>query len=255
MFTVNITNGELLVDRQYAATERVDIIYTQQHFTKAFDRWNSLQVKVDNVLHKETFFIMPAEDVYIEALLKDNRLNTNIYKNIFPEEPFDMSYINMAMDNTITTSNDIRQESHGLSIYDVVYLDIDGKYKKALAENSKRAIPVGIVSDIPSPNVFTLIKTGLMQYDSGYSYDDTSILYLSDTEPGKLVHYQEIQNTIYVPVAVYTNQGIIVNILQGSIGDVMLPYQQDTQTFETYSLFEINQLITQVKDDVMNDGK
>lgn len=250
---VNIINGYLEVDRQYAATEKVNIHFDYPSVVKLFAYWYSQQVIADNVNVKDTFFIMPDEDVTIEAVLRDNRLNTNIYKNIFPEEPFDMSYINLTMDNTITTTNDIKQDSHGLSVNDVVYLDTDGKYKKALAENSKRAVPVGVVSGVPSVNVFTLITTGLMTYDSGYPYDDTSILYLSDTEPGKLVHYQEIQNTIYIPIAVYTNQGIIVNILQGSIGSEMLPYGEDVQNFETYSLFEINQLIAQVKDGVMND--
>lgn len=182
------------------------------------------------------------------------RLNSNIYKNIFPEEPFDMSYINEAMDNTLTTTNDIQQSSHGLSLYDVVYLDTDGKYKKAIAENSKRATPVGVVSKVSSPHVFTLITTGLMTYDSVYNHDDTSVLYLSDVTPGKLVHYQDIQNTIYVPVAVYTNQGIIVNILQGSIGNTLIPYDEYIETFETYTLFELNEVIAQIKEGVANES-
>lgn len=254
LHSVNIINGYLEVDRQYAATEKVNIHFDYPSSTKLFAYWYSKQVFINNVNAKSTFFIMPDEDVTIEAILVNNRLNTNIYKNIFPEEPFDMSYIADTMDNTITTTNDIKQESHNLSIYDVVYLDTDGKYKKAIAENSKRGFPVGVVSGIPSPHVFTLITTGLVQYDRVYTYDDTSILYLSDKEPGKLVHYEEIDNTIYIPIAVYTNQGIIVNILQGSIGNKMLPYEQTVQTFEPYSLYEINQLIVQVKEGVIDDG-
>lgn len=180
------------------------------------------------------------------------RLNSNIYKNIFPKESFDISCINESM-NTLVTTNDIQQISHGLSLYDVVYLDTDGKYKKAIAENSKRATPVGVVTKITSPDIFTLITTGMMTYDSVYNYDDTGVLYLSDITPGKLVHYQDIQNAIYVPVAIYTNQGIIVNILQGSIGDALMPYDEFVEPFETYTLFELNELIAQIKEGIRDE--
>lgn len=251
LHSVNIINGYLEVNRQYAATEKVNIHFDYPSSAKLFAYWYSKQVFTNNANAKNTFFIMPDEDVTIEAILIDNRLNTNIYKNIFPEEPFDMSYIADTIDNTITTTNDIKQKYHNLNLYDVVYLDIDGKYKKAIAENSKRGFPVGVVSGVPSPHVFTLITTGLVQYDRVYTCDDTSILYLSDKEPGKLVHYTEISNTVYVPVAIYTNDNIIVNIQQGSVGDTLAPYEEEKMEFELYSISELNDVVNQIVSGVL----
>lgn len=251
LHSVNIINGYLEVNRQYAVTEKVNIHFDYPSSAKLFAYWYSKQVFTNNANAKNTFFIMPDEDVTIEAILIDNRLNTNIYKNIFPEEPFDMSYIADTIDNTITTTNDIKQKYHNLNLYDVVYLDIDGKYKKAIAENSKRGFPVGVVSGVPSPHVFTLITTGLVQYDRVYTCDDTSILYLSDKEPGKLVHYTEISNTVYVPVAIYTNDNIIVNIQQGSVGDTLAPYEEEKMEFELYSISELNDVVNQIVSGVL----
>ena len=185
---------------------------------------------------------------------KLNRLNTNIYKNIFPEEVFNIELINKASNELPKTTNDVIQRNHELSMGNVVYLDSNGIYKKALAEDSEKAFPVGVVSDISNSNIFTLIKTGRMSSPIKYDYDDTSILYLSDTIPGELVHYQEIKNNIYIPVAVYTNQGIIVNIQQGSIGDKMMEYDtiQYDSIFESYTEDEINEAIMQIKDGILN---
>ena len=223
--------------------------------TYTFDYWNSEQnVDIDNIWKRQTSFKMPAYDITIFAVGKLNRLNTNIYKNIFPEEVFNMDFINESLDDLPETTDDIKQRGHGLSTGNVVYLDSDGLYKKALAENSKRAFPIGVVSGVSNSNVFTLIKTGKMQSSIKYNYEDTSILYLSDVTPGKLVHYQEIQNDIYIPVAVYTNQGIIVNIQEGSMGGKLIEYGaiQGEDIFESYTEDELNEVITQIKDGVLD---
>lgn len=250
------TDSELLVCDKTEAyqTETVTVVCNKDSSCRLKQWLITPQIEYTVTNKTVIVFNMPASNVVVSVWTEPNRLNTNIYKNIFPEVVMNMDYINKLIDKTPTSINDIIQENHELELYDVVYLDTDGKYKKAIAENSKRGFPVGVVAGVPSPHVFTLITTGLVQYDKVYTYDDTSILYLSDKDPGKLVHYEEIDNTIYIPVAVYTNQGIVVNILQGSIGGKMLPYEQTVQTFEPYSLYEINQLIVQVKEGVIDDG-
>ena len=170
------------------------------------------------------------------------RRNSNIYKNIFPEEVLNINYINQSMNDTITSSNDIRQKNHGLSVGDFVYLDSDNRYKKAIAEDSIRSFVKGYVSKITGPNIFSLMNTGITNYNH-LDYNDTTILYLSDKIPGKAVHYSEIKNTIYVPIAIYTENSIIINIQQGSVGDKLVPYDIEEQNFEIYTEQELNEII------------
>ena len=184
------------------------------------------------------------------ATLEFSRVNSNIYKNIFPEEVFNMDYLNKSFANVIASTNDIRQENHELSVNDFVYFDsIDNKYKKALAEDSARANVVGLVSNVAGPNVFTLMKSGKVTFDT-LDYNDTTILYLSDKTPGKAVHYSEISNTVYIPIAIYIENNIIVSLQQGSIGDVLVPYEKEEQDFENYTEQDLNDIITQVTNGV-----
>ena len=184
------------------------------------------------------------------ATLEFLRLNSNIYKNIFPEEVFNMDYLNKSFANVIASTNDIRQENHGLSVNDFVYFDSsDNRYKKALAEDSTRANVVGLVSNVAGPNVFTLMKSGKVTFDT-LDYNDTTILYLSDKTPGKAVHYSEISNTVYIPIAIYIENNIIVSLQQGSIGDVLVPYEKEEQDFENYTEQDLNDIITQVTNGV-----
>lgn len=248
---VHIVNGILSENRKYLPNELVNISFNYHNADKVFSHWYSQHVTFDNLYNKNTFFIMPASDVYIEGVLKNNRINSNIYKNIFPEIVMNMEYINNTIINTPTSTEDIIQENHGLEQYDAVYLDSDGKYKKAFAENSTRATVEGLVSKIAGPNVFTLINTGKIEY-SNLEYNDTSILYLSDKIPGKLVHYSDIKNTIYIPVAIYTNNSIIVNIQQGSIGSILAPYAEEEGSFELYTEQELNDIVNEVVNGVKN---
>lgn len=248
-YAVNIVNGILNEKRKYAPKEQINILFDYNAGDKIFSYWYSDQVSFDNMWSKNTFFIMPASDVYIEGILKNNRLNSNIYKNIFPEVVMDMEYINYIINNTPTSTEDVAQENHGLELYDAVYLDTDGKYKKALAEDSTRATVEGIVVKISGPNVFTLMNTGKTEYNH-LEYTDTSILYLSDKNPGKLVHYTDISNIIYIPVAIYTNNSIIINIQQGSKESKIAPYKEEQESFELYTEQELNELITQIKDGI-----
>ena len=185
------------------------------------------------------------------ATLEFLRLNSNIYKNIFPEVVTDMEYINKIIDNIPTSTASIHQDNHNLQIGDVVYLDDDKLYKKALAENTNKSNVVGVVSKVNSSNVFTLMNTGKIDYQH-LDYTDTSILYLSDKIPGKLVHYSNISNTVYVPVAIYADNKIIVNIQQGSVGDTLAPYEQEISNFETYDIQDLDDIINQTIGGVLN---
>lgn len=193
-------------------------------------------------------FLMPKSDIHISILLELNRLNSNIYKNIFPETATDISHIN-SITNDISMNIDITQENHGLELYDIVYLDSDNKYKKALADNTIKSKVEGIVVNVSNDNIFTLTNTGKIKYKH-LDYNDTSILYLSDKEPGKLVHYTEISNTVYIPIGIYTGDSVIVNIQQGSIGTVLAPYTNESSNCELYSMTELDDTINQILSEV-----
>ena len=194
-------------------------------------------------------FYMPASNVEFYILYMLRRLNSNIYKNIFPEEIFDMDFINKSLANIVVSTEDIKQNNHDLSINDFVYLDDDGLYKKAIAEESIKANVVGIVSKIAGTNVFTLMDSGKIAFEH-LDYTDTTILYLSDKIPGKAVHYSEITNTVYIPVAIYIENNIIINLQQGSIGDVLAPYEEEEQSFEIYTEQELNDVVNQITNGV-----
>lgn len=236
---------------EYYFEERGEIIYDNTlDNIYVFTGWRTNhKINIINNGLKTCKFYMPANDIefYVTYIL--NRLNSNIYKNIFPEEVINMDFINKSLANTIISTEDIRQDNHGLSVKDFVYLDDDGLYKKALAEESTRANVVGIVSKVAGPNVFTLMDSGTISFDH-LDYNDTTILYLSDKIPGKVVHYSEISNTIYIPVAVYIEDKIIIHLQQGSIGDILAPYEKEEQSFETYTEQELNDVVNQITNGV-----
>ena len=147
-----------------------------------------------------------------------------------------------------TTIYDVTQNNHGFTIHDVIYLDANGLYQKAIAEDSEKAFAIGIVTNVFDNNTFTLMKSGRFNYKH-LEYDDTSILYLSDKIPGKLVHYTEISNMVYVPIAIYTDNSIIINIQQGSIGSELAPYTNDIE-FDFYSQSELNDVVNQIVSEV-----
>lgn len=175
-----------------------------------------------------------------------SRMNSNIYKNIFPEVVSNLSSINEAIGNTPLTLFDVVQANHGLELYDAVYLDSDGKYQKAIAEESEKAMVAGVVTKISSNSVFTLMTTGKFEYPA-MSHSDTSILYLSDKNPGKMVHYSEIANTVYVPVAIYAGNSIIIDIQQGSVGGPLSPYVEDSSAFDLYTPEELDAVIEHLR--------
>ena len=95
------------------------------------------------------------------------------------------------------------------------------------------------------------MDTGKIEYQH-LDYVDTSILYLSDKIPGKLVHYSNINNKTYVPVAIYADDKIIVNIQQGSIGDKLAPYIPESSNFEKYEQQDLDDIVTQIIGGVLN---
>jgi hypothetical protein len=182
------------------------------------------------------------------------RKNSNIYKNIFPEEVFDYGPFIELQGNVETTTSDIVQEAHGFIKGNVIAYK-NGKYVKALAEKTLETVPIGIVSNVISSNVFTLMTTGIFEWKT-YSYDDTSILYLSDIIPGILVHYDQIKSNVFIPVASYIdNKQILLNIQTPTVGAPMAPYEQYSSNFENYTQDELDEIIQYAISGVNSDER
>lgn len=213
----------------YKYTEPVTVAFTSfDDYMSEFVEWNysppdfEIADKTQAVLH----FKMPATNLIFEAIESPFRRNSNIYKNQFPYIPSDMTFILEAFNAAKVYDDDILQENHGFRVGDAVYLDTDGKYKKALAEDSNKVNVEGIVYRQTSKDVFAIQKSGHSTIETEWPYRDSLIMYLSDKIPGKLVHYSEIDNKIYKPCAVWTIQGIVINLASGTIGDEYKPYNE-----------------------------
>lgn len=176
------------------------------------------------------------------------RLNTDIFRNIFPPIIYDCEKIEERLDTELTSFNEIRQQNHGLSVYDFVYKDTDGRYKKALADGSIKSNVAGMVVSVASFDIFGIANTGVYDYET-LPYKDSTILYLSDRAPGQLRHYLDIAATVYIPMAIYTDSKIILNIQQGVSGTRLYPYnEQSISSFDTYTQEELDEAVKAVVD-------
>ena len=132
-------------------TEIVDISLSQYDAWNVFEYWYIKNVEIEDIYSQDITFKMPANDVYVEAVFGPNRLNTNIYKNIFPEDVFDYGRIMTLQETAPTTLQDITQENHGFIVGNIVSC-VNGKYQKAIADNTEQGIPLGIVAAVHNEN-------------------------------------------------------------------------------------------------------
>ena len=176
------------------------------------------------------------------------RLNSNIYRNIFENTLFDLYSIQNKIFNNRLKQNTVFQYNHGLNLYDLVYLDNNGIYKKGLAIEGERYNVCGMVSEIINENEFILTYYGKVEIEEPLSASDSSILYLSDTEEGKFCIYEDITSTFYTPIGFYIDGYILVSILDSSYGFPLHPYEEfQNQEGITYlTNTDVNDIIQQV---------
>lgn len=173
-----------------------------------------------------------------------DRLNSNIFKNIFPEEVLDVEYFEELKNKTIRSYHEVKQIGHGFQVNDVVAYDTKKGYYKPLASANTKDIK-GIVSKVRNADIFTLMDEGQLPYPH-LNFVDTTILYLSDKNPGQLCHYKDIENMTYIPIAVCAGDSIIINILGGASGTPLAPYEPKTEApddFEPYSQQDLDDII------------
>jgi len=168
------------------------------------------------------------------------RVNSNIYKNIFYHNLFELYPIQEKLAKPgMQKENNIIQGNHGLSLYDLVYLDESGLYRKALANENEYQV-VGIVIKVNNIHEFTLMTYGRINYTLN-SNSGSGILYLSDTQKGKFCFYEDITTNFYTPIGFYINNYIIINVLDSSVGDILKPYQTKIYDFNFIYLSETDE--------------
>lgn len=198
----------------------------------------------------------PIDEIYFETAntadlifpeSENWRLNSNIYKNLFPELTLDMDIIWEKMQITPSSFNEILQPDHGFQVNDILYKISDNKYRKAIADGTNKSKVAGMVTKVDSKDKFTIMDVGIYPY-MHLPYKDTSILYLSDKKAGALGHYLDMYDKIYIPVAIYADDKIILNIQGGISGTLLQPYSENdiTMEFETYQQEDLDDIIKTV---------
>lgn len=138
--------------------------------------------------------------------------------------------------NASSSILNIQQDAHSLVIGDVVYLKSDGNYAKAFGEDSERIEVVGLVTSVEDTNNFTITVSGEYQTDLYDSYDDGTVLYLSDN-PNKIGVLIDNPTSYLKPIAIKIGTGILINIQRADA------YSLDGVTLVYYSNDEINSAI------------
>lgn len=211
---------------QYLYEEQGDLHYTGHpvDYLHKFKNWaGNVPVDIGLSYLFNTTFIMPASDVTISVVFEDqDRVNSNIYKNILNALLFDLYGIQDSIHDIYKQETNIFQYNHQLSLYDLVYLDNHGLYHKGLANEDKYMV-IGMVSKVISANEFVLMIYGQIEIELNYG-SDSGILYLSDTQEGKFCPFEGIITNFYTPIGFYTGNTITINILDSSVGDEIKKY-------------------------------
>lgn len=181
------------------------------------------------------------------------RLNSNIYKNIFDHILFDLEFIkDKILPFPYRQTQTIIQYFIPLEENDLVYIDKNGFYQKALATEEKYNV-VGIISKKINNNTYELTTSGILKNINTDFKSDSGILYLSDTEPGKYTSYENITSNFYTPIGFYNINNIILSIEDSSVGDKLQLYQDNIFANFNYTNLS-NQDIIDIETEVLNNA-
>lgn len=179
--------------------------------------------------------------------MQDGRVNTNIYKRIYPKPVFDMEIINQIIGSSPSYKNQVKQTAHGFSEGQFIYKDESGQFHLACADNTATATVHGMVSKVISDDEFVYMTSGKYPWRNLY-WQETVIMYLSDKVPGGTDYYMNINSGIYTPVAVFAGDCILIMPQQSSNGIPIRDYDNPDIVFDAYSGLELNEIVAQVKE-------
>ena len=169
--------------------------------------------------------------------------NSVIFDNPEEQKIFDLSHIGIKITPNGSTLQ-IRQENHLFRVGHVIYYDItSGLFMKAIAKNTIESEACGIVSKIISENEFQFVTSGLFSTDK-CSYENGSVLYLSENTYGKLsmITPSKVSKEIGIKVP----EGIMINIQAG----LKFIEQDKIETLEHYTPEELQEIISEIRDGI-----
>ena len=175
------------------------------------------------------------------------RLNSNIYKNIFDHIIFDLELIQDKKEEQPKPQIfSFEQYFDDLELYDIIYMDDNGIYKKAIA-NRDCYDAIGMIININN-GIYTVMSAGILDNTFNIKQSISGILYLSDTKPGKFVTYEEVDNMFYKPIGFFNDDKIIISICDASEGNTLEPYDNSlfNISFGTLDRIDIQGIINEV---------
>lgn len=236
------TRNAYTLTLNYGTSRKYSYLYEEQgniHYDRRpidslhkFKNWVSdVPANIDFAYLYDTTFKMPASDLTISVEFTDqDRVNTNIYKNIFDSFLFDLYDFQTIFNDPYKQETTTFQYNHGFRVYDLLRLNQNGLYEKGIATESKYDI-IGMVTKVLNDHEFILTTYG--QIKTNISFDsDSGILYLSDTQEGKFCSYEELTSNFYTPIGFYTGNTITLNILDSSVGEVLKKYHDTIYEYE-----------------------
>ncbi len=224
-YTLTLNHG-ISQKYSYLYEEQGDLHYDKHpiDYLHKFKNWISdIPANIDLAYLHDTFFKMPASDLTVSVEFADqDRVNTNIYKNIFDSFLFDLYNFQTILNGPYKQETTIFQYNHGFQMYDLLRLNQSGLYEKGIATESKYDV-IGMVTQVLNDHEFILTTYGPIETNINFN-SDSGILYLSDTQEGKFCTYEELTSNFYTPIGFYTGNTITLNILDSSVGDVLKKY-------------------------------
>lgn len=164
--------------------------------------------------------------------------NSTIYKN-----PQEQRIIDLSQLGTLIYAGgaiEITQPNHFLQTGDVVYYNVKTRlFAKAVAVNNIEGEVCGIVSEVSDKDNFTIINSGVVETNR-YTFDEGTVLYLSDAHPGKLVSIAPA--SVIKQIATQLAHGIMVDIQRGyRVAD-----DSSTEELEPYTQAELDEIIRNI---------
>ena len=164
--------------------------------------------------------------------------NSLIYKN-----PQEHHIIDLSQLGTIMYAGgliEINQPNHYFQVGDVLYYNIkDNIFSQAVAVNDIESEVCGVVSNVIDNDNFIIVSEGKIDTDR-YTFEENTILYLSNVYPGKLVSIAPTD--IIKQIATQTTNGIIVNIQRG----YKLSQSNYSEDLEEYTKDELDEIIKNI---------
>lgn len=165
--------------------------------------------------------------------------NSTIFKNPQNQHLFDLSCLGTVAHENKTI--EINQQNHFFQVGDVLYYNIKtNMFAKAVAVNNIESEACCAVLEVIDKNNFIAIARGKIP-TTRYTFEEGTLLYLSDGHPGKLVSIAP--QFVIKQIATQTSDGIVLDIQRGYYNTTTIT---PSETLESYTHEELDEIIKNI---------